>query len=114
MRQEAQRADHATITPMSQGPVKPRAPKLDEQERSLSYRIRERRTVARNFARLREEREISREHLARVLNITPSMIWEIETGRARPGDRLIVAAALEFGVRPAEFYMNPDRALVPK
>jgi transcriptional regulator with XRE-family HTH domain len=55
-----------------------------------------------NVARAREQRGLSQSQLARKIEVVDTYISRIETGRAQPSFRLILAIANQLGVTPAE------------
>jgi len=67
--------------------------------------------------RLRSERQargLSLRHLAERLGVSPSLISQIETGRARPSVSTLYSIATELGVSIDELlFLDPDRPVAP-
>lgn len=57
-----------------------------------------------NLARARERRKLSQSQLARRVEVVDNYISRIETGRAEPSFRLILALAEQLDVPPAELF----------
>jgi transcriptional regulator with XRE-family HTH domain len=57
-----------------------------------------------NLARTREKRGLSQSQLARKVDVVDNYISRIETGRAEPSFRLILALAKQLEVPPAELF----------
>jgi ribosome-binding protein aMBF1 (putative translation factor) len=57
-------------------------------------------------ARAREKRGLSRSQLARKVEVVDTYISRIETGRAQPSFRLILAIAHQLGITAAELLDN--------
>jgi transcriptional regulator with XRE-family HTH domain len=55
-----------------------------------------------NVARAREQRGLSQSQLARKIEVVDTYISRIETGRAQPSFRLILAIARQLDITPAE------------
>jgi len=59
-----------------------------------------------NVARTREKRGLSQSQLARKVEVVDTYISRIETGRAQPSFRLILAIAHQLGITAAELLQN--------
>jgi transcriptional regulator with XRE-family HTH domain len=59
-----------------------------------------------NVARAREQRGFSQSQLARKVEVVDTYISRIETGRAQPSFRLILAIAHQLDTSPAELLHN--------
>ena len=57
-----------------------------------------------NVASARERRDLSQSQLARKVEVVDTYISRIETGRAQPSFRLILAIAHQLGTTPAELF----------
>lgn len=57
-----------------------------------------------NLARAREKQRLSQSQLARKVEVVDNYISRIETGRAEPSFRLILALAEQLDVPPAELF----------
>jgi transcriptional regulator with XRE-family HTH domain len=57
-----------------------------------------------NVARAREQRGLSQSQLARKIEVVDTYISRIETGRAQPSFRLILALANQLDTTPAELF----------
>ena len=57
-----------------------------------------------NVARAREQRGLSQSQLARKIEVVDTYISRIETGRAQPSFRLILAIANQLDTTPAELF----------
>jgi transcriptional regulator with XRE-family HTH domain len=57
-----------------------------------------------NVARVRERRGLSQSQLARKIEVVDTYISRIETGRAQPSFRLILAIAQQLDTTPAELF----------
>lgn len=59
-----------------------------------------------NVARAREKRGLSQSQLARKVEVVDTYISRIETGRAQPSFRLILAIAGQLGITAADLLHN--------
>lgn len=57
-----------------------------------------------NVARAREKRGLSQSQLARKVDVVDNYVSRIETGRAEPSFRLVLALAKQLDVPPAELF----------
>jgi transcriptional regulator with XRE-family HTH domain len=57
-----------------------------------------------NVASAREQRGLSQSQLARKIEVVDTYISRIETGRAQPSFRLILAIANQLDTTPAELF----------
>ncbi len=57
-----------------------------------------------NVAHAREQRGLSQSQLARKIEVVDTYISRIETGRAQPSFRLILAIAHQLNTTPAELF----------
>lgn len=57
-----------------------------------------------NLARAREKQRLSQSQLARKVEVVDNYISRIETGRAEPSFRLILALAKQLDIQPAELF----------
>ena len=81
------------------GSRKPRSPRVDHPP--IGQRLRDE----------RQARGLSLRHLAQRLGVSPSLISQIETGRARPSVSTLYALAAELGVSLDELlFLDPERA----
>lgn len=84
------------------GPRKPRSPRVDHPP--IGQRLRDE----------RQAHGMSLRHLAQRLGVSPSLISQIETGRARPSVSTLYAIAAELGVSLDELlFLDPDRSAPP-
>ena len=92
----------AQVVRMMQG--RQTVPKVAEASSGLGPRLRE----------IRLERGISLRELARRLELSPSAISQIETGKMQPSVRTLYALVAEFGVTVDEVLFEPGPPLRPE
>lgn len=64
----------------------------------------------RNIKRLRRERELNQEELARLVRVHPTNFSRFETGKQRPTDEVRIRIAQALGVRVEDIFVYDEVA----